>query len=84
MVKVVTLGTGNGVSVIAIVNAFEQAINQVIPFAVSPRCSGDLPAFWANATNANKALNWQANRSLDQMMVDTWRWQSNNPDGYSS
>ncbi len=78
------LGTGNGVSVFAIVKAFEKAINNTVPFEVSPRRAGDLPAFWANATKANQELNWQASRSLEQMMSDTWRWQSNNPNGYLS
>ncbi len=81
-VEAFNLGTGNGVSVFAIVNAFEKAINNKIPFEVSPRRAGDLPAFWANASKANKELNWQANRSLEQMMADTWRWQSNNPNGF--
>ena len=81
-VEAFNLGTGNGVSVFAIVKAFEQAINKAIPFEVSPRRAGDLPAFWANANKANQELNWQASRSLEQMMSDTWRWQSNNPNGY--
>jgi len=81
-VEAFNLGTGNGTSVFSIVEAFEQAIKKSIPFEVSPRRAGDLPAFWANASKANKALNWQAKRSLEQMMVDTWRWQSNNPNGY--
>lgn len=76
------LGTGNAVSVFEIVSAFEKTINNVIPFEVSPRREGDLPAFWANANKANRALNWQASRSLEKMMEDTWRWQSNNPNGY--
>lgn len=41
-------------------------------------------AFWARTSKANKQLNWQANRNLEQMMVDTWRWQSNNPNGFQS
>jgi len=81
-VEAFNLGTGNGVSVFSIVEAFEKACDKEIPFEVSPRRAGDLPAFWANASKANKALNWQADRSLEQMMIDTWRWQSNNPDGY--
>lgn len=81
-VEAFNLGTGNGTSVFAIVKAFEQAINKEIEFEVSPRRAGDLPAFWANANKANQKLNWQAKRSLEQMMVDTWRWQSNNPNGY--
>ncbi|MDG1731514.1 MAG: UDP-glucose 4-epimerase GalE [Thalassotalea sp.] len=81
-VEAFNLGTGNGISVFAIVKAFEKAINKTIPFDVSPRRAGDLPAFWANASKANKELNWQATRSLEQMMADTWHWQSNNPNGY--
>jgi len=81
-VEAFNLGTGNGISVFSIVKAFEQVINSSIPFEVSPRRDGDLPAFWANANKANKELNWQASRSLEQMMHDTWRWQSNNPNGY--
>ena len=83
-VEAFNLGTGNGISVFAIVKAFEQASNKIIPFEVSPRRVGDLPAFWANTSKANDELNWQAIRSLDQMMVDTWRWQLNNPNGYQS
>lgn len=83
-VEAFNLGTGNSVSVFAIVKAFEQAIYSTIAFEVSPRRVGDLPAFWANTSKANDELNWQANRSLDQMMVDTWRWQLNNPNGYQS
>ena len=81
-VEAFNLGTGNGVSVFTIVKTFEQVINKKVPFEVSPRRAGDLPAFWANASKANKELNWQADRSLTQMMTDTWRWQSNNPNGY--
>jgi len=81
-VEAFNLGTGNGVSVFAIVKAFEQVINKKIPFEVSPRRTGDLPAFWANANKAHKELKWQASRTLEQMMEDTWRWQSNNPNGY--
>jgi UDP-glucose 4-epimerase len=83
-IEAFNLGTGNAVSVFAIVKAFELAINNSVPFEVSPRRAGDLPAFWANTSKANDELNWQANRSLDQMMVDTWRWQLNNPNGYQS
>ena len=76
------LGTGTPTSVFAIVRAFEQATKVTIPYQVAPRRAGDLPAFWANADKADKELNWQAKRSLQQMMEDTWRWQSANPQGY--
>ncbi|SET38332.1 UDP-glucose 4-epimerase GalE [Thalassotalea agarivorans] len=77
------LGTGNGTSVLAIVNAFEQATKVNIPYQISPRRAGDLPAFWANAEKAKTALGWTAKRDLTTMMEDTWRWQSGNPDGYA-
>lgn len=81
-VEAFNLGTGNAISVFAIVKAFAQVINNSVPFEISPRRAGDLPAFWANANKANKELNWQASRSLEKMMTDTWRWQLNNPNGY--
>ena len=81
-IEAFNLGTGKAVSVFAIVKAFEQAINKKIEFEISPRRMGDLAAFWADANKANKVLNWQATRSLAQMMEDTWRWQSKNPNGY--
>ncbi|MBU2918859.1 UDP-glucose 4-epimerase GalE [Psychrosphaera sp. F3M07] len=83
-VEAFNLGTGTGTSVFKIINAFEVATNKNIPFEISPRRDGDLPAFWANADKAKTALNWQAKRSLEDMMTDTWRWQSANPNGYNN
>lgn len=82
-VEAFNLGTGNGTSVFSIIEAFEQATSIAIPFDVAPRRAGDLPAFWADADKATSQLNWQATRSLETMMVDTWRWQSKNPNGYA-
>lgn len=81
-VEAFNLGTGTGISVFQIVKAFEQATKQSIPYVVAPRRAGDLAAFWANAEKANTKLGWQATRDLNDMMVDTWRWQSANPNGY--
>lgn len=53
-----------------------------MPYRIAPRRSGDLAEYWADATKAQRELGWQATRGLDQMMLDTWRWQSGNPDGY--
>ena len=83
-VEAFNLGTGTGTSVLAIVEAFEQATGVQIPYEVAARRDGDLPAFWADANKANLQLKWQAKRTLSQMMEDTWRWQSNNPEGYRS
>lgn len=83
-VEAFKLGTGNGISVFDILTSFEQATQQKIPFEVAPKRQGDFPAFWADANKAKVELNWQAKRSLTQMMEDTWRWQSGNPQGYVS
>lgn len=77
------LGTGQAVSVLAMVQAFEQASGKPIPYEFSPRRAGDLPAFWADAAKAKQELSWIAERNLEQMMVDSWRWQSQNPNGYT-
>lgn len=78
----INLGTGNGVSVLEMVNAFTAVTGQSVPYKFAPRRSGDLPAFWANADKAKSLLGWSAESSLEKMLEDTWRWQSNNPDGY--
>lgn len=82
-VEAFNLGTGTGVSVLEIISSFEAATCQKINFEIVERRAGDLPAFWANADKADKVLNWQAKRTLVEMMEDAWRWQSKNPNGYS-
>ena len=82
-VEAFNLGTGTGVSVLEIIASFEVATCQKINFEIVDRRAGDLPAFWANAEKADKVLNWQAKRTLSEMMEDAWRWQSKNPNGYS-
>ena len=82
-VEAFNLGTGTGVSVLEIIASFEAATCQKINFKIVERRAGDLPAFWANADKADKVLNWQAKRTLVEMMEDAWRWQSKNPNGYS-
>ncbi len=76
------LGTGNGVSVLELKNAFEKASGVTIPFVIAPRRPGDLDAVFANPEKAKEVLGWQANLNVDDMCQDTWRWQKNNPDGY--
>lgn len=76
------LGTGNGYSVLEMVNAFEKASDQAVPYQISPRRSGDIAACYAATEKAFNELGWQAERGIDEMMQDTWRWQSNNPNGY--
>lgn len=78
------LGTGSPFSVLAIVKSFIRHTGVDIPFEVAARRSGDLPAFWADASKATNILNWQCEYTLADMMKDTWHWQSKNPQGYQS
>ena len=78
----VNLGTGVGYSVLDLVRSFERAAGKPIPYKIVDRRPGDLPSYYADATLAKTLLGWQATRSLDQMCADSWRWQSQNPQGY--
>jgi len=78
----INLGTGNGTSVLEIVNAFTRISKREIPYAIAPRRAGDLGTVYADANLADKLLGWQATRDIDKMIEDTWRWQSSNPNGF--
>ena len=78
------LGTGNGYSVLEMIKAFELASNKPIPYQVSPRREGDIGMFYSTSEKALKELGWKAELGLNDMMQDTWRWQSNNPNGYEN
>lgn len=82
-VKVWNLGTGIGYSVLEMIRAFERASGKTIPFHITTRRAGDIAECWAAPAKAAKELGWRAERSLDEMMLDTWRWQSQNPEGYN-
>jgi UDP-glucose 4-epimerase len=78
----INLGTGVGYSVLDMVKAFESASGKPIPYQVQPRRPGDIAACYAEPMLAKELLGWQATRDLRTMCVDTWRWQSGNPQGY--
>lgn len=82
--KVVTinLGTGNGYSVLDMVKAFERASGVKIPYKIAPRRAGDIATCYADPSYAKEVLGWEAKRGIDEMCEDSWRWQSNNPNGY--
>ena len=80
----VNLGTGTGYSVLDMVQAFERASGKPVAYKMSPRRAGDVAACYADPAFARELLGWQAQRDLQTMCADTWRWQSGNPNGYSS
>ncbi|MEL7500540.1 MAG: UDP-glucose 4-epimerase GalE [Planctomycetota bacterium] len=77
------LGTGNGYSVLEIVAAFEKASGKSIPYEIVDRRPGDIAACYADPSLAENALGWKAERGLDAMCADSWRWQSKNPNGFA-
>jgi UDP-glucose 4-epimerase len=81
-IQIYNLGTGRGSSVLEVLAAFERATGVNIAREIAPRRAGDSAATFADATLAKKNLGWVATRTLDQMCVDAWRWQSENPSGY--
>ncbi|XP_071548031.1 UDP-glucose 4-epimerase isoform X1 [Panulirus ornatus] len=76
------LGTGQGVSVLQMIDAFKRASGRDIPYKVVGRRNGDVATIVASCTLAEQELGWRATRNLQQMCIDTWRWQSQNPDGF--
>ena len=79
---VINLGTGQGYSVLDMVKAFSKACGKEIPYEIEPRREGDIAMCYADPSKAAKVLGWKAERGLDEMCEDTWRWQSQNPNGY--
>ena len=78
------LGTGTPTSVLELVGAFADAVGRELPYEIGPRRPGDLPATYANPTRARDELGWTAHHTITDMCTDTWRWQSQNPNGYRS
>ncbi len=80
--EIFNLGTGHGVSVLELVKAFEQATHVPVPYEFAPRRPGDIAQCWADPTKAQTVLGWKAEKTVEDMCADAWRWQSMNPDGY--
>ncbi len=76
------LGTGNGYSVLDMVKAFEKACGKPVNYKIAPRRPGDVAECYADPTLAYNELGFKAEFNLDRMCADSWRWQSNNPNGY--
>ena len=76
------LGTGIGYSVLDVVKSFEKASGKKIPYVIGPRRDGDIATCYSDPSKALKELGWKTERGLDEMCEDSWRWQSQNPNGY--
>ena len=80
--KTYNLGTGNGYSVLEVIKAYEKACGKNIPFQTVERRPGDVASCYAECSLADKELGWKAERDINDMCEDSWRWQKNNPNGY--
>ena len=81
-VQVFNLGTGVGYSVLDIVKAFNKAYGKELPYKIAPRRAGDIAVCYSDPSKAKSELGWEAKRGIEEMCEDSWRWQSNNPNGY--
>ena len=79
---VYNLGAGQGYSVLDLVKTFEKENNVTIPYTIKPRRAGDIATCYANSNKAKEVLGWIAQKTLADMVRDSWRWQSQNPNGY--
>ncbi|CAH3108463.1 unnamed protein product [Porites lobata] len=82
--KVYNLGTGRGYSVLEMVKAVEKASGKTVEYKICPRREGDVASMFSNASLAEKELGWKAERGLDEMCEDSWRWQVQNPQGFNT
>jgi len=82
-VSIYNLGTGVGYSVLQVLHAFEKACGKELKYAIKPRRLGDIATCYADAAKAREELGWEAERGIEEMCEDSWRWQSKNPDGYN-
>jgi UDP-glucose 4-epimerase len=80
----INLGTGNGYSVLEMLEAFERASGKKVPYQIVERRSGDIATCFADPSYAKEILDWEAKKGIDEMCEDTWRWQSKNPNGYKN
>lgn len=83
-IEAINLGTGTGYSVLEMVKAFSRVNAVAVPYQIAPRRPGDIATCYAEPSKAKTLLGWQAEKTLDDMVRDSWRWQSVNPDGYKS
>lgn len=83
-VSIYNLGTGHGYSVLEVVKAFEKACGHSINYEIKPRRPGDIASCYCDPAKAKAELGWEAAYGIEEMCEDSWRWQSQNPDGYAT
>jgi UDP-glucose 4-epimerase len=76
------LGTGQGYSVLDVVNAFEKVNGVKVPYKIQPRRPGDIATCYSDPAKAYKELGWKAEFGIEEMCRDSWNWQKNNPNGF--
>lgn len=81
--SIYNLGTGSGTSVLEIIKAFSKACGRNLPYDIKPQRAGDIAACYADCSKAERELGWRAELSIEQACADSWRWQSQNPNGFS-
>lgn len=81
--KAYNLGSGRGSSVLEIINGFSEITGKTINYKIAPRRAGDVAENFADPSLALKELGWRTEKTLHDMISDTWRWQSQNPQGYN-
>ncbi|AZV63437.1 UDP-glucose 4-epimerase GalE [Peribacillus frigoritolerans] len=81
-IETFNLGTGTGYSVMDLINAFSTINSKAIPYQIVDRRPGDIAICYANPTKAEKVLGWRAEKDLNEMCKDSWKWQTDNPNGY--
>ena len=81
-VKIYNLGTGKGSSVLDVVHAYEKACGKTLKYEIQPRRDGDIATCYSDCTKAKEEVGWVAEKGIEEMCADSWRWQKNNPNGY--
>ncbi len=81
-VEIYNLGTGNGYSVLDVIKAFEKVTGVTVDYKIAPRRPGDLAVCYSDPSKAERELGWKAEKGIDEMCADSYRWQHNNPNGY--
>ena len=82
-VLIYNLGTGNGYSVLQVIEAFGKACGRKIPYEIKPRRAGDIATCYCDPSKAKRELGWEAEYGIDEMCADSWKWQTQNPNGYN-